>query len=283
MLKTILSIALITPVFLMTSVSAVTPQKSAKKAPVKVSVKAEKKPLNKTLNKASKKKLVKKTSTKVKKSPEAKKSNAGNFGLSAKISTLGLGLDLTYGITDKLNGRFNINGGSFDASGEQDGINYDGNLDLKSIGGVLDYHPTGGEFRLSVGLYNNSNKIDVNATGVNNSDVEIGGRRYDLSNATLNTKVGFKSTAPYIGVGWGNAVDHKAKFSVTTDFGILFQGQPEAKLSTTGNVIDKQTGQQADVSDLNGELAEEEKNLNDSDLKKFKILPVISLGMNYRF
>jgi len=285
MLKLILPISLIASSFLMMNVSALTPVPTKSKVSKKVvTKKVARKVIKKVTKKPSKKVAVAKKSKVLKKSLKKKqKTNAGNFGVSAKISTLGLGLDLTYGITDKLNGRFNINGGSLDASGEQDGINYDGNLELQSIGGILDYHPTGGEFRLSVGLYKNSNKIDVNSTGINNSDVEIGGRRYDLSKATLNTNVGFKSTAPYIGLGWGNAVDSSSKFSITTDFGILFQGQPEVKLSTTGNVIDKQTGTKADVSVLNAELAKEEENLNDSDLKKFKLLPVISLGMNYRF
>ncbi len=280
MLKIILPISLIASSFFMVSVSALTPVPAKSKVTKKVSVVKTAKAAKKV--KVSKK-LIKTKGKPSKVSPSDNDSNAGNFGITAKVSTLGLGLDLTYGIMDKLNARFNINGGSLSADGEQDGINYKGNLNLQSVGGILDFHPMGGGFRLSAGLYNNANNMDVDATGVNNSDVEIGGRRYDLSNATLNTKVSFKSTAPYIGIGWGNAADSSSKFSMTSDIGILFQGEPSAKLTTKGTVIDKQTGTVADVSLLNSELAKEESNLNDSDLKKFKLLPVVSLGVNYRF
>ena len=275
MLKIILPISLIASSFLMVNVSALTPVPDKSKMTKKVSEVTKTKVVTskpiKTRGKASKA------------SASNSDDNTGNFGITAKVSTLGLGLDLTYGILDKLNARININGGSLSADGEQDGINYKGNLNLQSVGGILDFHPMGGGFRLSAGLYNNANNMDVDATGVNNSDVEIGGRRYDLSNATLNTKVSFKSTAPYIGIGWGNAADSSSKFSMTSDIGILFQGEPSAKLTTKGTVIDKQTGTVADVSVLNTQLAKEEANLNDSDLKKFKLLPVVSLGVNYRF
>jgi len=280
MLKTLISIALITPVFLMTSVSAVTPQKTTKKVSVKVPLQPAKMAQSKVLSK-------------VKKSSKEKKDNTGGFGITGKVSTLGLGVDLTYGIMDKLNARFNINGGSLDASGEQDGINYDGSLDLQSIGGVLDYHPTGGEFRLSVGLYNNGNKIDLDGSAAN-KDAKIGDITYDLSNAKLNPVVSFKSTAPYLGIGWGNAVDKKSKFSITTDLGVLFQGAPVVELTASGNVIPKSGIHTGPTIDLEGssdaakefrsELQKEQDNLNnDENLKKFKLFPVVSLGFNYRF
>jgi len=285
MLKTVLSISLIAPVFLMTSVSAVTPQK----APTKV----VKKTLNKTLHKTSKKKLLKKTTISAKKPSKEMKSNAGNFGVTAKVSTLGLGLDLTYGIMDKLNARFNINGGGLSADGEQDGINYDGRLNLQSIGGLLDFHPTGGGFRLSAGIFNNSNEVDLDSSGANEA-AKIGDISYDISDAKVNTNVSFKSTAPYLGIGWGNAADKNSKFSITTDLGVLFQGTPIIKMKATGNVIPKSGAHTGPAVDLEGSspaalefqdelLKEQEKLSNDSNLEKLKLFPVISLGMNYRF
>ncbi len=275
MLKTFLSLSVVSSLLIMTTTSALTPvaPKPQKKTAVKSVTKVK---TAKVLNT----KIYKKTKANKK---LADKGNAGGFGLTAKVSTLGIGVDLTYGIMDKLNVRLNLNGGSLNIDNEIEGINYDGKLNLQSVGGLLDFHPTGGGFRVSAGIYNNSNNMDVDASGINNSNVEIGGRRYDLSDATLNTKVTFKSTAPYLGLGWGNAADKDSKFSLTTDLGVLFQGEPSAKLSTKGTVKDVQTATAVDVSILNGELAKEEVKLNDGDLKKFKLLPVVSLGMNYRF
>ena len=150
-----------------------------------------------------------------------------------------------------------------------------------------------GGFRLSVGLYNNGNEVDLDATGAN-KDAEIGDITYDISDAKLNTKVSFKNTAPYLGFGWGNAVDKSSKFSVTTDLGVLFQGAPVAKLTASGNVIPKSgthTGPAVDLAgssvaaqEFRNELQKEEDNLNSDDkLGKLKLFPVVSLGFNYRF
>jgi hypothetical protein len=194
---------------------------------------------------------------------------------------------------DKLNARFNINVGSLNGDGENDGINYDGTLNLQSFGGVLDFHPTGGGFRFSVGMYSNSNEIDLDATGAN-QDAQIGDITYDISDAKLNTNVSFKSSAPYLGIGWGNSVDKNSKFSVTTDLGILFQGTPIIKMKASGNVIPKSgvhtgpavdlAGSSAAAQEFQRELQKEQDKLNDDEnLKKLKLFPVVSLGFNYRF
>jgi len=205
------------------------------------------------------------------------------YAVTGKLGTLGIGADLTYRINNKLNARFNINGGSANADGEEEGVTYAGDLDAQTIGGLLDYHPRGGGFRLSAGLYHNSNELDLNATG-SNSNALIGDKTYDLSNATLNTNVGFKSVAPYVGIGWGNAVKMGSKWSFSLDAGVLFQGAPDAKISATGTVDEVGGANSINVSDaiFQTELAKEEKELND-ELKDFKAYPVISLGASYRF
>jgi hypothetical protein len=285
MLKIILPVSLIASSFFMLNVSALTPIPAKSKVSKKVSTL--------TTTKVVTKKPIK---TKGKPSKEASSnddSKAGNFGITAKVSTLGLGLDLTYGIMDKLNARFNINGGSLSADGEQDGINYKGNLNLQSIGGLLDFHPTGGGFRLSAGIFNNSNEVDLDSSSVN-EDAKIGDISYDISAAKVNTNVSFKSSAPYLGIGWGNAVDKKSKFSINTDLGVLFQGTPIIKMKATGNVIPKSGANTGPSVDLEGSslaaqefqrelLKEQEKLNNDSNLEKLKLFPVISLGLNYRF
>lgn len=212
--------------------------------------------------------------------------SATDIGITGKVGTLGLGVDLTYGINEKLNARFNLNGASFDADGEEDGVEYEGNLKGQTIGGLIDYHPVGNGFRISAGLYHNGNEIDLDSTGADNTNVQIGDRDYDLSNATLNTNVGFKSIAPYLGIGWGNAVDKKSKWSFSADLGVLFQGAPEAKLKAEGSAVDIQTGLSVDVGSntvFQGELTKEEDNLNNGDLESFEFFPVVSIGASYRF
>jgi len=209
--------------------------------------------------------------------------NAADVGITGKVGTLGLGVDLTYGINEKFNARLNLNGASFDADGEEDGVDYEGNLKGQTVGGLIDYHPMSNGFRISAGLYHNGNELDLDSTGSDNSNVQIGDRDYDLSDATLNTKVGFKSVAPYLGIGWGNAIDKKSQWSFSADLGVLFQGSPEAKLKATGIVRDAATGLEADVGEFQTELANEEENLNSGDLESFEFFPVASIGASYRF
>lgn len=209
------------------------------------------------------------------------------FALTGKVGTLGLGADLTYRLSNKVNARFNINGGSVEADGEEDDVNYLGNLDAQTVGGLVDYHPMASGLRITAGLYNNSNELDLNATGTGNTDVDIGDRTYDLTGASLNANVGFDSVAPYVGIGWGNAVKMGSKWRFSVDAGVLFQGSPEARLTGSGIATDTTNGGNTSVDlatdpAFNAELTKEEQNLND-DLKDFKAYPVISAGLSYRF
>ncbi len=204
------------------------------------------------------------------------------FAVTGKLGTLGIGADLTYRINNKFNTRFNFNGGNIDADGDEDGIKYQGELDAQTIGGLVDYYPMGGKLRLSAGLYSNGNKLNLD-TASSNGTVAIGNANYDISNAKLNTKVDFKSVAPYLGLGWGNAVKMGSKWSFNVDAGVLFQGAPEAKLTPSGSVKDS-LGNTILLTDpiFTADIQREENNLND-DLKNFKAYPVISLGVGYHF
>ena len=204
------------------------------------------------------------------------------FGLTGKVGTLGAGLDLTFKIRPNLNARLNVNGASASYDEVDDGIAYKGDLKLSSVGALLDYHPFGNGFRFSGGLYSNSNKIESESTDAQNAD--IGDINYDIT-GTLNSKVGFKSSAPYLGLGWGNAVKGYKNFNFSLDAGMLFQGSPDAQLSGTGTATPTAGGAAVDISNdatFLAELEKEEVNLN-NDLKDFKYYPVISMGVSYNF
>lgn len=208
-----------------------------------------------------------------------------DFAITPKLGTLGAGLDITYAINKKLNARVNVNGGTLNADDTNDGVHYKGDLKAQTIGGLVDYHPTGGGFRISAGLYNNSNELNLTSNGAANSNVMIGDRDYDLTNAKLEANIGFNSAAPYLGLGWGNSVKEDSTWNISLDAGILFQGTAKAKLKGTGTAKDIATGLALDLATdatFQSELAKEEDNLN-NDLKDFKAYPVIALGVSYQF
>ena len=204
------------------------------------------------------------------------------FGITGKFGTLGAGLDLTFKIHPKLNARLNANGASSTYDEVDDGIAYKGDLKLSSIGALLDYHPFENGFRLSGGLYSNGNKIEGSSTDAQNAD--IGDVNYNIV-GTLNSNVGFESSAPYLGLGWGNAVNGYKNFNFSIDAGVLFQGSPNAQLCGTGTATPTAGGTAVDISNdatFLAELEKEETNLN-NDLKDFKYYPVISMGVSYNF
>lgn len=202
---------------------------------------------------------------------------ASNTALGLKLGTLGGGIELTQGFTDNLNGRIGFNNFSYDYEETEDGIDYDGDLDFETFSALLDWHPFGGGFRISAGAYNNGNEIDATATGTD--DYDIGDQTYTIDNARLDLAVDFDDFAPYLGIGWGDAVDQKGHVTFGLDIGVLYQGSPEASLSAQGTIGGQDVNDNAQFRE---DLRREEEQLN-NDLEDFEYYPVISVGLNYRF
>lgn len=198
---------------------------------------------------------------------------AEGVAVGAKVSTLGMGVELTKSFTENINGRLGYNKWSFDRTGTEDGVTYDIDVGLQTVGAAIDWYVFSGSFRVTGGLMSNGNEIDLAGTPTEN--VEIGDEIY--SPAELGTVAGtvdFKSTAPYLGIGWGNPVADDKGFGFTFDLGVMFQGSPNVELTADGTL--------ASDADFLAELAKEEANL-ESDLENLKLWPVAAFGISYQF
>ena len=225
-------------------------------------------------------------------------SEPAQWAVSAELSSTGIGADVIYGFTPKLQLRSGIN--AFSVSRDytandgndipDDEVDYQGDLDLLTVGSVLDWYPSGKHFRLSAGLFYNGNEFKGNgrcesATG----NCEFGDSTFNSALlGTVNAEVTFNRVAPYLGIGYGNPLQ-RAGWGVTGDVGILVQGKPNATLFATGgcNVVDDDpTGlfvsQQACLDIRDAEIADEEEKLQDT-LDRFQVYPVVNLGVSYRF
>jgi hypothetical protein len=207
----------------------------------------------------------------------AEKVENEKHGWSVKAGTLGTGIDLTYNINEKINTRFNFNKGKIGFDFEESGVDYSGNFNASTAGGLVDYYPNANDFRLTTGLYVNQNELNFSAVGGDGSTI---GDDISLNGIQLDLDVSFKKLAPYLGLGWGNAIKEGSDWQFDLDVGVLFQGSAETNLELSGSEYDGL--EELEQQELQDALIEEENNIDD-ELKDFKLYPVISIGVGYRF
>jgi outer membrane protein W len=202
---------------------------------------------------------------------------SSTYAVGFKVGTLGLGLDISRSITEKLNLRLNINGASYSDTQCESDVEYDYDLTLVSAGLLLDYYPMNNEFRVSAGAYYNGNEFELTAqprnglytlNGVNYTPAQIG---------SLTGKVDFDEFAPYVGVGWGNSTK-KAGWSFSVDAGIMYHGEPNVELTPTcGTAVAA-----ALCTEITNNVEAERVELV-NELSDYKLYPVVSVGVTYTF
>lgn len=204
----------------------------------------------------------------------------GAAGVTLKAGTLGVGADVTIGLTEQLNVRV---GGSYfsytfrnladDGKGEVSNVeDLDAKVDLQSASLLLDLHPWKSPFRITGGVIIHNNEFS--ATADTGQRVEIGDRVYTVSD-TKGTVTFENEIAPYVGIGYGNAVRDDSRWHFALDIGVVFHGKPQVDLIATANDPFVQAFLDRDIE---RQIAESE-----SDLKDFTMYPVFSVGISYRF
>lgn len=200
---------------------------------------------------------------------------AGDFSLGAAASTLGLGVEAGYSVSDHFGVRLGGYAFSLSQDGEESGIDYEGDLDLANVGAYLDWRPFGGAFRVSGGWFATDNSLESIGKPDAGGTYEIGGVTFtEAEVGTLKGTAELGSSAPYLGLGWAwGLADGGLAFSL--DLGVLFQDSPDIELTSTGGTL---SGEDA----LQDALADEEAQLED-DLDQYDLYPVLSFGVLYRF
>lgn len=196
--------------------------------------------------------------------------HAEGFAIAAKAGSTGIGAEFTFRLTSKLNAR--LGGGKYNYSydGELSDVRYSSALDLSAGSAALDWHPTGGAFRVSGGVMRHGNKLS--GVGTPLEDVDIGNNTYRPSQVgTLSVSADYgKRFAPFATLGFGNGARGKRVF-LSFDAGVAFTGNPAVHMTATGS-----------APGLASDLRLEEQNVN-SDLRVLKIYPIVSLGLGFRF
>ena len=202
--------------------------------------------------------------------------------IDGKISSLGLGAEVAFPMTQSVDARIGLNGFQFTrttSTAASPGVvasNSNNSFNLQSLQALADWHPWQSSFRLSGGLMLNYNKLNVTSTlAAGQNYIYLNGQKYNLQSivgqdATVNATVDFRKVAPYLGIGWGRTPKNTG-LSFTSDFGIMFQGAPRSNLTTNiTNLLNAN-----DITQANAQLRDSVKNYN--------MYPVISFGIGYSF
>ena len=199
-------------------------------------------------------------------------------GVTASLGTTGAGLHVSVPVMQQLNARFGINGLGYSHDGSTSDVDYDFKLKMRTFDAVLDYFPMSGGFRLTGGVVYNGNKIDANGRPNATGTYTFNGRTYAASAVgKLDGQIDFRNLAPYLGIGWGNAIAREKGWGFSADLGVLFQGSPRTSLSNTGC-----TAPALVCSQIAADVAAENRSLQD-EANDFKAFPVLRVGVSYKF
>jgi hypothetical protein len=206
-------------------------------------------------------------------------SSRSGAGVVGKVGTLGYGVELVVGLTDSFSARIGYNdsfNSSYTYNATEGSVNYDLNLEPRTVSVLGDWYPFEGGFRASGGLMYNDNQITMNGLPTGGNYV-INGQTYSsVEIGDVQGAVTFANFAPYIGIGWGNPVQKDKGWGVVMDVGALYQGSPKINLTATCKLGAGNCGT------LPNDLEQESRSL-ESDLSRYKWWPVASIGISYQW
>jgi hypothetical protein len=197
-------------------------------------------------------------------------------GVTARVGTLGIGLDIGKSLSPQFDARLGFNFGNVGFSRTDSGINYDSQLNLSSVQLFGDYYLFGGNsFRITGGLVAQNNRFSVTGKPSGSGNYTIDNQSFSASqvgNLTGEFKYA-NAIAPYLGIGVGRSTNEG--FGFNAELGVMFTGAPKVTLNasdpafnnnpTTRGALDNQVRQ------------------TENDLKGFNIYPVLSVGVSYGF
>lgn len=189
------------------------------------------------------------------------------FNVGINVGNLGFGVEGRQTLSPSLDLRFGIAGLRYNASFTYDHIDYDVEESLAVPEVKLDWRPMQGMFRLTfaAAYYNEVSDLSLVPDPV--ASYKIGNSTY-LGSAigSLNGKISYHVGAPYFGVGW-DFLRKNRNIGFTIDVGGYYRNQPDVALTSTGAVSASDLLLEAD--NIKGDV--------------WKVLPVVKLGMLFRF
>lgn len=200
-------------------------------------------------------------------------------GISAKVGTLGVGVEYIQPINKYISGRLGLNLLTWGYDLDESDISYDADLELRSISLLVDYHPWADSFRISAGLLYNDSQFSVTAEPNDNGTYNINGIDYSANSlVSVDGEIEFNQLSPYIGIGWGAYASSSHSWSFNVDLGLMYHGEPDPSLTATC----RPGTSAAFCQRLQNDVAAEQIDLKD-EMSDFQWYPVFSIGVSYSF
>lgn len=221
----------------------------------------------------------------------AKSNDVGTVGIGVKVSLLGFGAEGAVRLSNRTNVRAGFNMISYSRGFNKDGVDYAGQLNFKTFEAHYDVFPFAKSFHISPGvLVYAADPITATASVPGGQNFSLGGVSYYSDPADPvhgNGKINFNRAAPMVTVGWGNLIPRSETkhFSIPVEFGVAFQGSPKATLALAGTACDSTLTvcqNAATNPTIQSNVVSEQNKVNNS-MSFFKVYPIISVGLGYKF
>jgi hypothetical protein len=201
-----------------------------------------------------------------------------NSSVTVSDGTSGFGLHLALPVSDKFNARFGANYYTFALNNTTQIIGSKYNLVFKSLDLLVDWYPLDSPVRLTAGIVYNRNSVSTGTFFADPSYIQNNGIQLNMNDlGEIKVNVGFRKIAPYLGIGYGNAITQSERWTFSGDIGYLFQGTPVVTLENHNCKL----GPYCEV--ILGPLLDAERNNLQTGFEKLKRYPIIRVGISYRF
>lgn len=190
------------------------------------------------------------------------------FAVGVRGGTSGIGIDLISSVNQSVNLRIGGSLFSYSRSGIRDyddlDFRYDAEATVEMYSAILDWYPGKTGFHFSGGVYYNATRVDGAARPDEN--YEFGGRTFTPEEVgSLEADAGYESSlAPYVGIGFGNALAPDTRFDLVMRLGVMYTNSPKFEMTGTG-MIAPSAGQDHNI---------------EAGLRDFRWYPVLNLGVS---
>ena len=197
---------------------------------------------------------------------------SAQIGIGGRVGSTGLGADLGLGLSPGLMLRGGIGIQPVNPSATLSGIDFELNLPSSFIQGGIELFPGGGGFRIAGGILYKPD--DITMSGTFNSDQQIGNAHYTPAQigTITGTATSARSMAPYGMIGFGRIASKG--IGLYLDLGAAFVGEYTLTVTSNGQYKTNATF----MADLDRQKAKWE-----DDLNKYKIYPMVNLGLRIGF